>query len=173
MTNRTGIKTLADIRERCVEVGECWEWQGSFSGCGQPRHRLDGKQRKVCHTAFALAGKTWPEGKYLVRKCGNLACVNPAHLEPMTRSEQMKLAASMGKCSRPDQTAARTNGNRARSKYSMELANKVRAMRSENFTLANISEALGVPVDVASKMARGVMWAPTASGASVFDWRPA
>lgn len=43
----------------------------------------------------------------------------------------MKLAASMGKCSRPDQTEARTRGNRAISKYSMGLAEQIRQMRND------------------------------------------
>lgn len=171
-SDMSGIKTLDDIKARCIEVGDCWEWQGAMAGDGQPRHRMNGKDCKAHQTAFQFAGKKKPHGMYLVRCCGNLSCVNPAHIVPMTRSEQMKLAASMGKCSRPDQTAARTRGNRAISKYSMSLAEQIRQMRNDGRKCVDISADLGVPVDVVSKMSRGQMWAPLQSAASVFSWRP-
>lgn len=173
MSRNSPIRSLDDIKARCIEVGECWEWQGAVAGDGQPRHRMGGRDRKAHHTAFEFAGKLKPEGKYLVRCCGNLMCVNPKHIEPMNRSEQMKLAASMGKCSRPDQTAARTRGNRARSKYTMEMAEKVRTMRQGGEKCIDIAAHLDIPVDVVSKMSRGLMWAPLQSAASVFSWRPA
>lgn len=168
------VRTLDEIKARCIEVGECWEWQGAMSGCGQPRHRIDGKDSKVHHTAFKLARKRKPKGLYLVRSCGNSKCVNPDHIEPMTRSEQMKLAASLGRCSRPDQIIARTNGNRAKSAhYSPERAALIREMRGNGEKLTVIAEAVGISPDLVSKVARGVVWANHHQASSVFSWRPA
>lgn len=175
MTERAKpVSTLAEIKERCIEVGECWEWQGAMSGCGQPRHRIGGKDTKVHHTAFKLARKKQPKGLYLVRSCGNAKCVNPDHIVPMTRSEQMKLAASLGRCNRPDQIIARTKGARANSQhYSPERAALIREMRGNGEKLSVISEAVGVSPDLVSKVARGVIWASHFQAASVFSWRPA
>ena len=175
-TRAKAVTSLDDIKARCVEIGECWEWQGTVVGYdkNQPVHMVDRKMHKVHQTAFKLAGKNSPAGMYLVRECGNCLCVNPAHITPMTRSDQMKLAASLGRCSRPDQVAARTKGVRAASKlYSPELARTIRTMRSCGALLKDIAEQTGVSASVAAKVCSGEMWADSHQAASVFSWRAA
>lgn len=166
------IETLADIKGRSIEVGDCWEWQGSFAGCGIPKHTINGKQQRAHNTAFKLAGKKQPPGTFLVRSCGNGDCVNPAHVEAMTRKEQMRLVADLGRCSRPDQIAARTRAARENSKYSMEQARSIRQMRQCGLRCTEIAVKLNIPVDIVSKISLGRLWAETTQAASVFNWRP-
>lgn len=64
----------------------CWVWQLTLSnGYGD---RWDGKRTRRAHILYyeELIGPT-PEGKMLHHICHNRACVNPGHLEPVTRKE--------------------------------------------------------------------------------------
>lgn len=64
----------------------CWEWTGSLSGGGYGQFRVHGKQAQVHRFAYGLLVGPVPEGLELDHLCRNRRCVNPAHLEPVTRS---------------------------------------------------------------------------------------
>ena len=74
----------------------CWEWTGAVDlhGYGYLTigSRLDGTRRKAkAHRVAyeALVGPV-PEGLDLDHLCRNRGCVNPEHLEPVTRRENLR-----------------------------------------------------------------------------------
>lgn len=78
-----------DKREDAV----CWDWTGALkaNGYGQMLIHRDGRYCKVHVHRFAyelLVGPI-PEGLDLDHLCRNRKCVNPAHLEPVTRRENI------------------------------------------------------------------------------------
>lgn len=71
----------------------CWEWTGgkNYAGYGVFRHgyHADGTRTLVRAHRFAyqlFVGEI-PEGLVLHHRCGNRACVNPAHLEVTTNED--------------------------------------------------------------------------------------
>lgn len=72
--------------------GRCWIWLASVSPSGYGKFRLSDPRRLVAAHRFAyeLEVGPIPEGLDLDHLCRNRGCVNPAHLEPVTRSENVR-----------------------------------------------------------------------------------
>lgn len=74
----------------------CWLWIGSLTGTGYGgictgRPRVGKSTKEVAHrVAYKLFKGPIPEGLDLDHLCRVRSCVNPDHLEPVTRSENLK-----------------------------------------------------------------------------------
>lgn len=91
----------ATVRERlyarlilCPDEGcACLLWTGSVSSQGYGRIKVDGKARKVHRVAWELDRGLIPEGLDLdhvkARGCRHKNCALLAHLEPVTRRENL------------------------------------------------------------------------------------
>lgn len=73
----------------------CWEWKGSrLKGGYAHAHRPH--RRILAHRfAYELLVGPIPQGLHLDHLCRNRACVNPAHLEPVSARENILRGTSM------------------------------------------------------------------------------
>lgn len=84
-----------DFPERYYEVDEatgCWNWKRAKKQDGYGCLVLNGKQLRAHRVVYTHLVGEIPEGKELDHLCRNKACVNPAHLEPVTKSENVRRA---------------------------------------------------------------------------------
>jgi len=79
----------AQVLGHVERTPECWLWTMGKNSKGYGYVRLDGKTRQVHRVVYeALVGPI-PKGMTLDHLCRNPACVNPAHLEPVSMRENL------------------------------------------------------------------------------------
>lgn len=65
----------------------CWQWTDYLSPYGV--FRVNGKARGAHRFAWELANGHIPDGVFVLHKCDNPGCVNPAHMFLGTHSDNM------------------------------------------------------------------------------------
>jgi len=83
-------------RVHIAESG-CWEWTGALNHGGYGTFLVDGRRMGAHRAAYLLHVGSIPDGLDLDHLCRVRHCVNPAHLEPVTRSENLRRGVGVGK----------------------------------------------------------------------------
>jgi len=73
------------------ELGPCWEWTGNTAvRGGYGRFKVNGKMVYAGRWYYERVNGPVLQGLELDHLCRNTSCVNPAHLEPVTRKENAR-----------------------------------------------------------------------------------
>jgi hypothetical protein len=126
------------VRSRCTECGDCWEWQGAVQeGNGNtPVMKRDRRVRPVRRVVLEAVGVK-VAGRLATYKCGNYMCVNPAHLEAVTRSVlQSRISQTMRYHRNPATLAKSAQSRRLRAKLCPELAQRIRETEGSQRAIA-------------------------------------
>ena len=81
----------------------CWEWQ---RGIGKDGYGMTGTGANAHRRLYERHKGPVPTGMELDHLCRNRACVNPAHLEPVTHSVNSKRSPIIGRWPRRQGVAA-------------------------------------------------------------------
>lgn len=65
----------------------CWTWKGGINSNGYGSTWMDGKHEQAHRVAYEFMVGPLPDGLQIDHLCRNRACVNPAHMEPVTSRE--------------------------------------------------------------------------------------
>lgn len=81
------------------KTGTCWLWAGSKTQGGYGQARFGGRTAGAHRIAYTLLVGPIPNGLEIDHLCRVRACVNPAHLEPVTHTENVRRwAATITHC---------------------------------------------------------------------------
>lgn len=88
------VDTDGPICEYAPELGPCWLWLRSTQsgGYGQIRLRELTTTQLAHRIAYLIAKGDLPDGLHLDHLCNTRSCVNPSHLEAVTREENNRRA---------------------------------------------------------------------------------
>lgn len=145
--------TPAKFWERVDRSGDCWIWQGRTDGKGYGRVGYQRRSNVGAHrVAWALAhGGTLPD-EWVLHRCDNPPCVNPAHLFLGDATDNNRDREDKG---RTRGWAGRTEADHHAFKVPTSLAAQMAAMRIAGATQQAIADATGVSRGHVSKILRG------------------
>lgn len=185
-----GVRTLEDLRGRCVVDAEtgCWLWRGALShgSRGQPTTRVwlpDGEGGGTVATgqraAWLLAGKTLRPGHVVWRQlCTRSDCINPQHGAAGTRPQMHAAIVASGRLRGDPRRAAINARNRLSMLVPVETVRRAERMFAAGAMQKEVVAALGISQQSAKRIRIGVH--PHSAGrlcvvpaASVFAWRAA
>lgn len=143
------------IKQRCVEVGECWEWATDLAEHGRrnPSVRINGKVEGARRYAYVEKFGPVRTGYVLTQTCDNDYCLNPDHQKQVTHKAAVQRAARRGRLG--GGTAQRTKQARRRAKLTLEAVREIRASTDTGPVLA---QRYGVDKSTISLVRRGSMW---------------
>ena len=73
-------------------AGACWPWQGSLSDHGYGIYRRNGKNDYAHRVAYERVNGKLADGMTVDHTCRVRSCVNPDHLEAVTRGDNLRRA---------------------------------------------------------------------------------
>lgn len=124
--------------------GECWEWQygktyyryGKFAITrkGIKRHML------AHQTAYFLAKEEWPSPMFVLHRCDNPPCCNPAHLFKGTPAANMQDKVSKGRQSKGETHSAAMRRVAARGLRNAAYTHPERVLRGEDHGNARLTD---------------------------------
>src|SRR5690348_10771652 len=71
-------------------MGGCWIWAGAVTTSGYGQRHAKGSYRSTHREAYETLIGAIPKGLQLDHLCRVRCCVNPAHMEPVTQSENIR-----------------------------------------------------------------------------------
>ncbi len=83
-----------------IGFGDCWEWVGSVNPDGYGKVWHEGQMRYAHRVVWEKLIGPILEGLTIDHLCRNRACVNPAHMEPVTLCENLLRGYGVGAINR-------------------------------------------------------------------------
>lgn len=131
---RTPVESKYRMEDRGFE-SECWTWTAAIGGGGYGVIRVDGVMLKAHRYMYERQHGPIADGLQLDHLCRQRDCVNPAHLEPVTHTENVR-----------------------RSRATKLTVEKVRAIRRSGASAEALAERHGIRVTTVLNLKAGVGW---------------
>ena len=148
---------IASFHERYVVVDRgyltpCWEWKTRVGRAGYGGVMMDGKTYVASRVSWTIFRGAIPEGLWVLHHCDNPPCVNPDHLFPGTRTDNIADMERKGRAKHPrgeaHGMAVLTEGD----------IRKLRELQRAGNSLRAIASVLGVSISCCHAVCSGKTW---------------
>ena len=147
---------LTLVCDRTEEYGDCNLWTGATTERGYPIHKLAGHScQLVRRTVFRLCGGVLVPRQPIDVCCGEVRCLNFAHMFQSSTQAVAKKAAKRGAWSSPVRAARIANARRGTMKLDMQKAAEIRNSEDSGPVLA---ARYGVNRSLVNNIKRGAAW---------------
>lgn len=159
MSRARAEHTVDSLKARCVEVGECWEWQGYLGNNTPQVSSYPGGKKKMVSVRRLLrelvTGQAQPHGHY-GNTCGNIRCVNPDHT--LWKSEAAHMRAMGRKRKVSAVTASKLRKFRVEAGLAKLDESKAKEIRHSDEPGPVLAERYGVSKSWINRIKRGEVW---------------
>jgi hypothetical protein len=139
-----------DVRD----PAECWFWTGPLrNGYGYIRD-ISGRQRQAHAVTYEWALGPIPPGLEPDHLCRKRACVNPLHLEAVTRQENMRRSPIVGRHANRTWMTTRSRAW----KLTVEEVREIRSRAADGETQGAIAERFGIHKTMVSMIVSRKRW---------------
>lgn len=150
---------LSKVKKMTVEqvrgLGPCWEWQGNIHrDTGYGTFRARSKTAWAHRISWELHRGVIPPGKFVLHRCDNRRCVNPAHLFLGTHADNMADMDAKGRRARGEALASRGEGN-GNAKLTQAEAD---AIRKSGLSSQELADKYGVHRSQIWRIRRAKVW---------------
>lgn len=153
-TDRKGIEPGTPPAERLnsqlERVGECTEFMGYRNSNGYGELTIDRKFVLAHRLSYELSFGPIPDGLIVRHKCDNPPCVDPDHLEVGTQSDNLRDRDERGRTAR--------GMNNGTAKLTDEDVRKIRKIRSDGWTYAELAALFSVGGTTIARVVTGTHW---------------
>lgn len=125
------------VKNRCILHEECWEWTGAVQSEGATptmryKRRVGGVRRFLAIDIGMNVDK-----RIVTHKCGNPACVNPAHILVVKRAKlQQRIAKERNYQTNPLRQKKIADIARSKSKLNMSIVSQIRSAEGSQRKIA-------------------------------------
>lgn len=144
-------KTPAErFLETIIKSDGCWNWPRAKDGCGYGWFRVIDYMFRAHRVSWVVHFGDIPEGKLVLHKCDNPACVNPSHLFIGDQKINMQDCVNKGRKKRGEDVPA--------SKLTAKEVIAIRDMFSLGLNMAEIARIVGVSFTNISSIVKRNTW---------------
>lgn len=152
-------KTFQDVWDlvKVAAPNECWEWQGCVNNTGYGSITISQKAYSAHRVVYGLtfpgkidfqAPKDKKLKQFILHKCDNRLCCNPAHMDLGNYADNNKDAAQKGR-SRAPRGAEHKNA-----KLTKEQAEQVRQIHKTGLTFVEIGKMFNIHANNISRIVK-------------------
>lgn len=156
MPRQVTALTLDLVKSRCIECGDCWEWQG-YAQNGSPQVSHNGRMVTVRKWVAENTRQKQKDGLIWSASCGNLMCVNPLHIVGRTPSRHGTVITKRRNYADPVTLRKITESRRKTAKLTLESAGAILSAKGER-SREELASEYGVSVSTVNRIWRGEVW---------------
>ncbi len=131
---------------------QCWEWTGKKNTDGYGVVRINKREERTHRISWKLSIGAIPEGKYVLHRCDNRSCTNPAHLFLGTQQDNI---ADMDAKGRRKSAIGANNG---RSKLTEKDVLTIRSLSNKGIIGTKLAAQFGVHKSTIYEILSGTNW---------------